>query len=97
MFDAGLMSFQRHLWDRSDLSIKQKQMYLNGFKLRDNDKKVRRKRSILKISDVLTPQEPRLQHGIKDLTYPEGPVSIDWRDYGMVTPIQDQGFTCASW
>lgn len=90
LFDDGLVSFQRHLWERSDLSIREKRKYLNGFIPPDIQKNVRRKRSISKISDVLNP-------GIQELEYPEGPASIDWRDYGMVTPVQDQGFTCASW
>ena len=97
LFDDGLVSFQRHLWDRSDLSFKEKRKYLNGFIPQDVEKKVRRKREIVKISDSLERQEPMLVHGGKEIEYPEGPASIDWRDYGMVTPVQDQGYTCASW
>ena len=97
LFDDGLVSFQRHLWDRSDLSVKEKRRYLNGFVMEDVVKKVRRKRGISKISDELAPQAPRLPHEGEELEYPEGPASIDWRDYGMITPVQDQGYYCASW
>lgn len=97
LFDDGLVSFQRHLWERSDLSIKQKRKYLNGFIPQDIQLNVRRKRSITTFSDALAPQSPRLEHGGVEIEYPEGPASIDWRDYGMVTPVQDQGYTCASW
>lgn len=97
LFDDGLVSFQRNLWDRSDLSFKEKRKYLNGLKLQDVEKNVRKKRGIAKISDALAPQAPRLQHEGMELEYPEGPASIDWRNYGMVTPVQDQGYACASW
>lgn len=66
------------------------------------------RRKLWKHSDCSAAKRKRLHSGFRHgnklkrrykrdaIKYPEGPASFDWRNFSVLTPVQDQGFTCSS-
>lgn len=75
--------FRQRLWLHSDVNMTRRNILARGFKY---------------------PNEIQLQNSIRTIgkreinnpIYPPGPESLDWRDFGLVTPPEDQGYECRS-
>jgi C1A family cysteine protease len=92
-FEAGTESFTQKLWEKSVLSEEKRKVMITGFKIIDIEK-------------VLKPQNPApgtfQSNPMYDLftakspKFPAAPKALDWRDFEIVQPVQDQGSDCLS-
>jgi C1A family cysteine protease len=92
-FEAGTESFSQQLWKKSNLAEEKRHVLKSGF-------------SIIDVQKVLNPQSSTpgtfQKNPVYNLfttkppTFPVAPASLDWRDYNVVMPVQDQGYECSS-
>lgn len=75
LYDQGQKSYSMALTEHSDLTVEEVRKYLLGYKESSDETAQRFKRESV---------HPKHAH------YPSGPSSIDWRQKGLVGPVENQ-------
>lgn len=86
-FAAGNVSFSLRCTSRADLTVEEKRAYMNGFALTASDSlNLQAMKNAVQGKSGFVPREPEPQP-----EFPPAPDSLDYRDYGYVTEVVDQG------
>lgn len=111
-FEAGLVPYCLKLWKKSSLDEVARDKLKGGFNLIDIQKVLSPQSGTLGTTVVggtttnttnTTTTSPIFQknpllalfNGLPP-SFPVAPPSLDWRDYDVVQPVQDQGYECSS-
>lgn len=89
-FRSGERTFSAKLWKRSNANEKQRRFMTRGFSLGDV---LKRTQNVTSTQGIILQNNPTIAKITSFLVAPE---SLDWRDYGVIGPVQDQGIKCSS-
>lgn len=106
-FEAGTATFSQNLWQKSHLTAAKRDKLRTGFRIVDLDAALNALgNNSAQGNNQNTQNNQNLQNNLNNVisnmlinkvtTFPIAPAALDWRDFGVIGPVQDQGYECSS-